>query len=116
MAFIQAPERLRDDHRRPLGLMLDARREVPATPLSWEPRLKISCQSMGLLVACADGVIIIGTSLLGGAAYQTAINSETIPVDSYLGIGILTCFAYELIGWNAGNYRVVELGRSRNVY
>jgi Undecaprenyl-phosphate glucose phosphotransferase len=97
--------------------MLDITRPDKTTDaVTRAPRVKFSYDFLGTLFASGDAVIIVASSIAGGAAYQVALGASMGDLETYAAIGIVTGLAYEFIAWNAGLYRVQTLLQARRDY
>ena len=91
---------------------MEARLQVPAR------RVSLSYDSVGSLFAVGDAVIILASSIGGGAGYHLlALDSlGAFAIDVYFGIGLIASLAYAFVAWHLGLYRLAALLQERRDY
>jgi Undecaprenyl-phosphate glucose phosphotransferase len=68
------------------------------------------------VVAIADAVIIVGSSVIGGAAYQLAASIPIVELETYAGYGLIGSLAYALAAHRFELYRLKGLLLQRRDY
>jgi Undecaprenyl-phosphate glucose phosphotransferase len=67
-------------------------------------KLKLPYIALRHFLACADAILIILASLVGGAVYQTFANGNLGNAEPLLGVGVTSALLYVLIGGITGFY------------
>jgi Undecaprenyl-phosphate glucose phosphotransferase len=79
-------------------------------------RRGIVFQAVGPFVVFADVVIIVGSSLIGGIAYQFATNILITDLETFAGYGLVASLAYALVAHRCGLYQLKGLLQRRRDY
>ena len=86
-----------------------------APRIRWR-RLGVSFQIVEPMVALADAVLIVGSSVIGGAAYQYAIQNPIGELAPYAACGLIGSVAYALAAHRSELYRLQGLLQRRRDY
>jgi Undecaprenyl-phosphate glucose phosphotransferase len=79
-------------------------------------RLGVPFQIVEPIVATADAVLIVGASVIGGAAYQAAVNNPIGELTQYVACGLIGSVAYALAAYRSELYRLPGLLLRRRDY
>jgi Undecaprenyl-phosphate glucose phosphotransferase len=86
-----------------------------APRIRWQ-RLGVSFQIVEPMVAVADAAVIVGSSVIGGAAYQVAVNNPIGELAPYVAHGLVASVAYALAAHRGELYRLQGLLQRRRDY
>jgi Undecaprenyl-phosphate glucose phosphotransferase len=86
-----------------------------APRIRWR-RLGVSFQIVEPMVALADAVLIVGSSVIGGAAYQFAVQNPIGELAPYTACGLIGSVAYALAAHRSELYRLQGLLQRRRDY
>jgi hypothetical protein len=79
-------------------------------------RLGVSFQIVEPLVAVADAALIVGSSVIGGAAYRIAVQNPIDDLATYVAYGLVGSIAYALAAHRSELYRLQRLLQRRRDY
>jgi undecaprenyl-phosphate galactose phosphotransferase/putative colanic acid biosynthesis UDP-glucose lipid carrier transferase len=94
----------------------DTVRDATAEPRVRRQRLGLPFHVVEPVVAVADAAIIVGANVVGGAAYQLAVNSMMGDVAPYAGYGLIGSLAYALAAHQWQLYHLQVLLQRRRDY
>jgi hypothetical protein len=86
-----------------------------APRIRWQ-RLGVSFQIVEPLVAVADAALIVGSSVIGGAAYRIAVQNPIGDLAPYVAYGLVGSIAYALAAHRSELYRLQRLLQRRRDY
>ena len=87
--------------------------EPPKISASRAPRLTVSYQSVGPILAGCDALIVAIASVVGGLGYHFLALDGFGDIDVFLGVGVMASIAYAFVAWHLEIYDMPTLLRAR---